>query len=218
MKAPEYIQLLDNKPSWRAIIFIFREESGKCIHIGSILRGNYVFFDRFVSKFVRDYKRGTVKEIPDKDLLEPNTFNLEEARDKGFIYLVEELTKLSETDYGQIMLKSPGNKGHILRAVVNRDKVLYEMYKCTFFFDVWDLELWDDRYVTWKDLGNGLLDAHEILDFLDKRFQIFEFYTNESDMDTVDRIMSILKTRREIARIQRKKEWHERGIDDYLTQ
>ena len=206
MKAPEYIMLLDKKPSWRAIIFIFRNDNlKKYIHVGSVMRGKYVFLDHFVLKFIRDYRRGVVTGMSGVDVLEPNTFKLKDAKDKVFVHVVHELTKYyRKTEYGKLLYKSPGNKGYILRAVVDRNMVLQEMYNCMTLPLFWERAPWDELYVTASDVWSGELDAYEILNFLDRKLQIFEFSTDPHDLETAERIANILKKRKEIERAQRK--------------
>jgi hypothetical protein len=223
MKAPEYIQFLDKNPYWRALMFLFHTEDGRYIFVGPVARGKFYFYDRGVLKFVKGFTESALdKRI---NVLEPNTFKLKEVKDRTFLYIVNELGRLAKTEYGQVMLKSPGNKGHILRAVVNRNRVLEEMYNCTGFSDFFNSLFPDDLEVTHEDFEDRQLDAYEILEVLNKKFQFFDFSTKPEDLETVKRIIEILKARADIERKERKRRKSERErnkdnddwMDDYLA-
>ncbi len=224
MKAPEYIQILDKNPFWRAVMFLFHTEGGKYIFVGPVIRGKFYFDDYWgIQRFVKDFTGlGLDKRI---DFLEPNTFKFKDVKDKAFLYIVSELSHLAKTKYGQIMLKSPGNKGHILRAVVNRNRVLEKIYSCVVSRDFLNPVFPDDLDVTEEDFKDRQLDAYEILDILSKKFQFFDFSTKPEDLETAKRIVEILKARADIERKERKRRKSERErnkdnddwMDDYLA-
>lgn len=226
MKAPEYIQILDRKTTWRVAMFLFHTEEGKYVFVGSIMQSKYSLYDRGVSRFIREFTKVGVERM--EDVLTPNTFKLKDVKDRVFLYIVNELTRLAKTEYGKLLLASPGNKGHILRAVVNRNRVLDEMYFCMGLPDFFNPMPWDDFDVTWDDFDSRRFNAYEILDILDKKFHFFDFSTSPEDLETARRIVEILKARKDIERIRHKREKRRKSgeernknnddwMDDYIA-